>query len=188
MVERSVERGKECKRDSSHLVAKALEMELVVNKNLESGLKIPPRPKARRIESVRQQRVAQGLSHIPVAEALRRIRTSIGLGNHPQQQDSGGVNLSFASNSHVSQTADTLSSRRLRSRLFSRVLSEASHIIPMVDVAKLLAQRGVTVTLVMTPLNAIRFTAVIDRAIGSGLLIRILELQFPAKEAGLPEG
>ncbi|MCD9640053.1 hypothetical protein HAX54_025079 [Datura stramonium] len=96
MVERSVERGKECKRDSSHLVAKALEMELVVNKlpyvdsttkecpvckgevadanvtpiygngdgesitELESGLKIPPRPKARRIESVRQQRVTQG--------------------------------------------------------------------------------------------------------------------------------
>nr|XP_016440798.1 PREDICTED: UDP-glycosyltransferase 73C2-like [Nicotiana tabacum] len=29
---------------------------------------------------------------------------------------------------------------------------------------------------------------VIDRAIGSGLLIRVLELQFPAKEAGLPEG
>ncbi|XP_060171633.1 UDP-glycosyltransferase 73C3-like [Lycium barbarum] len=67
-------------------------------------------------------------------------------------------------------------------------LLAASHIIPMVDMAKLLAQRGVTVTLVMTPLNAIRFTAVIDRAIGSGLLIRVLELQFPAKEAGLPEG
>lgn len=58
----------------------------------------------------------------------------------------------------------------------------------MVDMAKLLAQRGVTVTLVMTPANANRFTAVIDRAIGSGLLIRVLELQFPAKEAGLPEG
>ncbi|KAF3640488.1 hypothetical protein FXO37_23431 [Capsicum annuum] len=67
-------------------------------------------------------------------------------------------------------------------------LLAASHIIPMVDMAKLLAQRGVTVTLVMTPLNAIRFTAVIHRAIGSGLCIRILELQFPAKEAGLPEG
>ncbi|WMV35578.1 hypothetical protein MTR67_028963 [Solanum verrucosum] len=67
-------------------------------------------------------------------------------------------------------------------------LLAASHIIPMVDMAKLLARRGVTVTLVMTPLNAIRFTRVIDRAIGSGLLIRVLELQFPAKEAGLPEG
>ncbi|KAM3322532.1 hypothetical protein P3S67_003683 [Capsicum chacoense] len=58
----------------------------------------------------------------------------------------------------------------------------------MVDMAKLLAQRGVTVTLVITPLNAIRFTAGIDRAIGPGFLIWVLELQFPAKEAGLPEG
>ncbi|CAN4099183.1 unnamed protein product [Withania somnifera] len=67
-------------------------------------------------------------------------------------------------------------------------LLAAIHIIPVVDMAKLLTQRGVTVTLVMTPLNAIRFTAVIDLAVGSGLLIRVLELQFPAKEAGLPEG
>ncbi|OIT02087.1 udp-glycosyltransferase 73c2 [Nicotiana attenuata] len=67
-------------------------------------------------------------------------------------------------------------------------LLSASRIIPMVDIAKLLAQRGVTVTLVLTPLNAAPFTAVIDRAMGSGLLIRVLELQFPAKEAGLPEG
>ncbi|KAH0659479.1 hypothetical protein KY289_028227 [Solanum tuberosum] len=67
-------------------------------------------------------------------------------------------------------------------------LLAVSHIIPMVDIAKLLAQRGVIVTLVMTPLNAIRFTAVIDRAIDSGLLIRVLHLRFPAKEAGLPEG
>ncbi|CAN4110450.1 unnamed protein product [Withania somnifera] len=203
MVGRSFERGIGCKRDSSHLVAKALEMDLVVNNKvdddggggsffdcnicldmakepiltccghlycwscfyqlpyvdsttkecpvckgevadgnvtpiygngdsesiteLESGLKIPPRPKARRVESVRQQRVTQGLSHIPVAEALRRIRTSIGLGNHPQQQESSGVNLSSGSNSNVLlQTADTLSSRRLRSRLFSRVLSEGA--------------------------------------------------------------
>ncbi|KAH0751035.1 hypothetical protein KY290_030267 [Solanum tuberosum] len=67
-------------------------------------------------------------------------------------------------------------------------LLAVSHIIPMIDIAKLLAQRGVIVTLVMTPLNAIRFTAVIDRAIDSGLLIRVLHLRFPAKEAGLPEG
>ncbi|XP_009760438.1 uncharacterized protein LOC107778029 [Nicotiana tabacum] len=197
VAERTVERG--CKRDSSHLVAKALEMDLVVNKvdddggsffdcnicldmakepiltccghlycwpcfyqlpyvdsttkecpvckgevadgnvtpvygngdgesitELESGLKIPPRPKARRVESVRQQRVTRGLSHIPVAEALRRIRTSIGLGHQAQRQDAGGVNLNFVRSSHVLQTADTLSSRRLRSRLISRVLSEGA--------------------------------------------------------------
>lgn len=45
-----------------------------------------------------------------------------------------------------------------------------------------------TVTLVMTPLNAIRLSALIDRVIVSGHLIRLLELKFLAKEAGLPEG
>ncbi|KAJ0791733.1 putative transcription factor C2H2 family [Helianthus annuus] len=43
---------------------------------LENGVKIPPRLQARRVESVRQQRVIRGISHIP---ALRRIK--IGLGN-----------------------------------------------------------------------------------------------------------
>lgn len=40
----------------------------------------------------------------------------------------------------------------------------------------------------MIPLNVIRFTPVIGRAIDSRLLIRVLELHFPAKEEGLPEG
>nr|AIZ00428.1 UDP-glycosyltransferase [Panax ginseng] len=62
------------------------------------------------------------------------------------------------------------------------------HLIPMVDMAKLLAQRAVTVTIVATPRNAIRFGAVIGRAIESGLPIRLLEIRFPALEAGLPEG
>ncbi|KAL2545689.1 putative GPI-anchored adhesin-like protein PGA55 [Forsythia ovata] len=34
---------------------------------LEFGLKIPPRPKARRVESARQQQVTNGLSHVPDA-------------------------------------------------------------------------------------------------------------------------
>ncbi|XP_076943640.1 uncharacterized protein LOC143613950 [Bidens hawaiensis] len=45
---------------------------------LESGVEVPPRPQARRVESVRQQRVVRGVSSIPVAEALRRIRNGIG--------------------------------------------------------------------------------------------------------------
>ncbi|KAK4372220.1 hypothetical protein RND71_007604 [Anisodus tanguticus] len=102
-----------CKRDSSHLVAKALEMDLLVNKlpYVDSTTKECP---------VCKGEVADA-NVTPIYEALRRIRTFIGL-----QQDSGGVNLSFASNSNVLQTADTLSSRRLRSRLFSRVLSEGA--------------------------------------------------------------
>ncbi|KAH0668159.1 hypothetical protein KY285_029365 [Solanum tuberosum] len=67
-------------------------------------------------------------------------------------------------------------------------LLSTSHLIPLADMAKLLAQQGVTVTLVTTALNAARFTAAIDRAIRSGLLIRVVELQFKGKDAGLPEG
>lgn len=67
-------------------------------------------------------------------------------------------------------------------------LLSTSHLIPLADMAKLLAQQGVTVTLVTIALNAARFTAAIDRAIHSGLLIRVVELEFNGKEAGLPEG
>ncbi|KAA8516605.1 hypothetical protein F0562_016889 [Nyssa sinensis] len=62
------------------------------------------------------------------------------------------------------------------------------HLIPMIDMAKLLAQHGVTVTIISTPLNAARFTTMIDRAIKCGLRIQLLQVPFPSIEAGLPEG
>ncbi|CAL5422283.1 unnamed protein product [Camellia sinensis] len=62
------------------------------------------------------------------------------------------------------------------------------HMIPMIDIARLLAQQGVIVTIVTTPLNANRFTTVIARAQQSGLQIKFLQLRFPCLEAGLPEG
>ncbi|KAK2983726.1 hypothetical protein RJ640_024079 [Escallonia rubra] len=62
------------------------------------------------------------------------------------------------------------------------------HVIPMIDLAKLLSQRGVTVTIVTTPLNAIRFGRGLSRFVQSSSAIRILELRFPCAEAGLPEG
>ncbi|KAL0336935.1 UNVERIFIED_CONTAM: UDP-glycosyltransferase 73E1 [Sesamum calycinum] len=62
------------------------------------------------------------------------------------------------------------------------------HIIPMIDMAKLLAKCGITVTIMVTPLDATRFSSVIDRAVGSGLSIQLLQIRFPCQEAGLPPG
>ena len=67
-------------------------------------------------------------------------------------------------------------------------LMAQGHLIPMSDIAKILARRNVAVTIITTPLNAIRIKTTIDRAVQSGLPIRIAELQFPYAEAGLPEG
>ncbi|CAI9780191.1 unnamed protein product [Fraxinus pennsylvanica] len=67
-------------------------------------------------------------------------------------------------------------------------LMAPGHMIPMVDMAKNFAEHGILVTIVTTPLNAIRFTSVIDRAISSGLPIQLLQLRFPCEEAGLPIG
>ncbi|XVE76091.1 hypothetical protein DITRI_Ditri12bG0145200 [Diplodiscus trichospermus] len=62
------------------------------------------------------------------------------------------------------------------------------HLIPLIDIGRLLAQRNVIVTIITTPQNAARFSAGINRDIESGLAISVLELHFPAAEAGLPEG
>nr|DAD28611.1 TPA_asm: hypothetical protein HUJ06_030079 [Nelumbo nucifera] len=67
-------------------------------------------------------------------------------------------------------------------------LMAQGHMIPMIDMARLLAQRGVIVTFVTTLVNASRFKTTIDRAVESGLPIRLLPLRFPCLEAGLPEG
>ncbi|KAL1819522.1 hypothetical protein DCAR_0415807 [Daucus carota subsp. sativus] len=67
-------------------------------------------------------------------------------------------------------------------------LMAQGHLIPMVDIARLLAQRGATVTIITTPANAIRFKAIVTRSIHAGLDIRVAELYFPSEEVGLPKG
>ncbi|MFS7977549.1 putative scopoletin glucosyltransferase [Helianthus anomalus] len=63
------------------------------------------------------------------------------------------------------------------------------HTIPMIDMAKMLAQRpNVTVTIVTTPVNAFRYAPKLQIHINTGLPVRFLELPFPAIENGLPEG
>lgn len=94
---------------------------------LESGVKIPPRPRARRVESIRQQRVIRGISHIPVAEALRRIRIGIGsIGESPLLQGLNSVGPTSEANPSLLHTSEAGGSRRHRSRQFSRVISESA--------------------------------------------------------------
>ncbi|KAL8216949.1 hypothetical protein R6Q57_023786 [Mikania cordata] len=63
------------------------------------------------------------------------------------------------------------------------------HMVPMVDTARILAQRGATVTIITTPLIANRVRSVISRAsMTTKLKIQLLELQLPLTEVGLPEG
>ncbi|KAE8679391.1 putative UDP-Glycosyltransferase superfamily protein [Hibiscus syriacus] len=60
------------------------------------------------------------------------------------------------------------------------------HLIPMIDIAKILAGRGVPVTVITTPNNVARFISSIEG--GSHLAIRVEQFQFPAADVGLPEG
>ncbi|KAJ1376396.1 UDP-glycosyltransferase family, conserved site [Sesbania bispinosa] len=62
------------------------------------------------------------------------------------------------------------------------------HMIPMIDIARILAERGVIVTLVSTPHNASRFEQTICRATKSGLPIQLLQIPFPFQQVGLPLG
>ncbi|XP_020207753.1 UDP-glycosyltransferase 73C4-like [Cajanus cajan] len=62
------------------------------------------------------------------------------------------------------------------------------HMLPLVDMAKLMARRNVKVTIVTTPLNALKFSATIHREIQSGSPIQIQLVSFPNAEAGIPEG
>ncbi|XP_011651974.1 UDP-glycosyltransferase 73C3 [Cucumis sativus] len=62
------------------------------------------------------------------------------------------------------------------------------HIIPTLDLAKLLARRGAIVTILTTPHNATRNHSVLARAIDSGLQIHVVQIPFPCNKAGLPEG
>ena len=62
------------------------------------------------------------------------------------------------------------------------------HIIPMVDLARLLAGRGARATVVTTPVNAARNRAAVESARRAGLDVELAEVAFPGPGHGLPEG
>ncbi|TXG58402.1 hypothetical protein EZV62_016231 [Acer yangbiense] len=71
--------------------------------------------------------------------------------------------------------------------LFVPLMSQ-SHLIPFTEMAKLLAHHGMSVTIVVTPVNALRYNKLIDYAKNLNLNIKFLSLRFPCPEVGLPDG
>ncbi|KAK7337141.1 hypothetical protein VNO77_17701 [Canavalia gladiata] len=67
-------------------------------------------------------------------------------------------------------------------------LMSPGHMLPMIDLATILAQQNTIVTVVTTPHNASRFSETFARASDSGLHLRLVQLPFPSEEAGFPEG
>ncbi|MCD9645076.1 hypothetical protein HAX54_033751 [Datura stramonium] len=61
------------------------------------------------------------------------------------------------------------------------------HMIPTLDMAKLVACRGVKATIITTPLNEYVFSKAIERNKHLGIEIDIRLIKFPAVENGLPE-
>ncbi|KAL0315628.1 UNVERIFIED_CONTAM: UDP-glycosyltransferase 73C5 [Sesamum radiatum] len=47
------------------------------------------------------------------------------------------------------------------------------HMLPMVDLARLLANHGLIISILTTPVNAARFQSIIDRAVSTGLDIHV---------------
>ncbi|THG17507.1 hypothetical protein TEA_011419 [Camellia sinensis var. sinensis] len=68
-------------------------------------------------------------------------------------------------------------------------LMAKGHMLPIMDMAKLLAARGVKTTIVTTPLSAlVFFSKTTQSSKNRSINIAIKVLNFPTEEAGLPRG
>ncbi|XP_002518719.2 scopoletin glucosyltransferase [Ricinus communis] len=71
--------------------------------------------------------------------------------------------------------------------IFLFPLMASGHTLPFLDLARLFAQRGAKITIITTPANAPRITT-IQTTKDSAAQISLKIINFPSKEAGLPEG
>ncbi|KAF7021600.1 hypothetical protein CFC21_034517 [Triticum aestivum] len=62
------------------------------------------------------------------------------------------------------------------------------HTIPMTDMARLLAEHGMQVSFITTPVNAARLEGFTADVKAAGLAVQLVELHFPTAEFGLPDG
>ncbi|KAL7092143.1 hypothetical protein ACP275_12G147200 [Erythranthe tilingii] len=67
-------------------------------------------------------------------------------------------------------------------------LMAQGHMIPIMDIATMLSERGVAATILTTPHNAARFHRRSTQSSSVSNNIRILNIEFPCLEAGLPHG
>ncbi|XP_042490675.1 scopoletin glucosyltransferase-like [Macadamia integrifolia] len=67
-------------------------------------------------------------------------------------------------------------------------LMAQGHLLPIIDMARLFASRGIKVTIITTPLNAPLFSNTIERDNQLGLDISVQLIPFPSEEVGLPQG
>ncbi|KAG6492133.1 scopoletin glucosyltransferase-like [Zingiber officinale] len=73
-------------------------------------------------------------------------------------------------------------------RIFFIPFFATGHLIPLVDVARLFAARGVDSTILVTPTNAALIRVTVDAAAAGGLPLRTLIYPFPSADSGLPPG
>ncbi|KAG6710588.1 hypothetical protein I3842_05G009000 [Carya illinoinensis] len=67
-------------------------------------------------------------------------------------------------------------------------LMAQGHILPTIDMVNLFAARGVKTSIITTTHNAHYFTKTIEKTQNSPTEISLKVIEFPAKQAGLPEG
>ncbi|CAK8575204.1 unnamed protein product [Lathyrus sativus] len=114
----------------------------------EAGLRVPPRPKAPRIESIRQKLITQGASSSSIVQSIRRFHNRIGgFGEQAQLESpnnrgdrSNGTLVRSRTQTDINQHADTHQVSRLLEQGASSFSSLSSALNSAMDSAERLVQ------------------------------------------------